>query len=198
MSEESESQDHVDQEATVENARNKERVEYNSTRDLVVNLENHPSIRGDAHSHAEYHSAGNLIINQGLGNDTTARFESAITGAEQLLKVVDRAVLLSGLLRSVQVAGAVVGASVTIAAVVTPGLQWVISLALVGVALMVVPMLMESLILSSLREQIRRDQVAIAETVNELRELLGSVAIEEGWSRSTYRLMRVRIERFPL
>ncbi|MBV2365376.1 hypothetical protein ACFPZ0_22780 [Streptomonospora nanhaiensis] len=129
-----------------------------------------------------------------------ASFEAALARAEELLAGADRARTALGTVRAVQVLAG--GAGLACAAAAAPAAQ---AAALLGAAVLVLALTcgalaytLQALLAAPLRRRLLRDENAATETVNELRELLGSVAAEGEWSRSAYRLARRRVERFPL
>lgn len=171
---------------------------FHAEGDLVVNARIHHENQGPVVSNPSYHAEGDVVINGSGPADTAAWFDSALSGAESLLRGVDRARVLTGIFRVVEAIVLFAAPLAFQVGLTGGGGASAVVVALVVVAAVAVIVALEALVLRPLARQIRRDERAMTGTIDELRELLGSVAAEGGWSRSTYRQMRIRIERFPL
>ena len=140
--------------------------------------------------------AGNIVVQTAV-----TEFEDALTRAESLLRQVDNNRLIAATVRLAQLVipvGTLLATWIIESAADVETVYVVGSLAAVALTNILFVVSSRNLLLSALTAQINRDQEAMIETVNALREQLSSVAAESEWSRSAYRLNRLRIERFPL
>ncbi|WP_433325976.1 hypothetical protein [Spirillospora sp. CA-294931] len=148
-----------------------------------------------------YNVSGEAVTVSVGTSQSAVEFAAALDRAEGLLQQVDRNRLLIGVVYAVQIA--VFSAFVAAAMVMfhfSGGTE--VALMVGAVTSMagggLVAVLLQTRLLRPLFSQLRRDQAAMVDAVNALREQLGSVASEAQWSNSTARLSRLRIERFPL
>lgn len=129
---------------------------------------------------------------------TGAEFDVALLKAEQLLDSYDRgrAYIRLSTVAMLAAALAVVIPLGVIAASVAPLVAAVIIAAgLVGVALLITVLLRHT---RDLVAMVRRDERAMLEVIDMLRELLPDVAREEGWGPARYQIAAARVSRFPI
>ena len=119
--------------------------------------------------------------------------------AEALLERIDRADRLLADRRGLVVVGAVYGGVLAVVFSVLP-VSGVSRLALVLVAIVAVAAVLAvgRVTVRPLRDERARDERAMIEILDVLREVLPFVAERESWSNTRYQGARTRIARFPI
>lgn len=130
---------------------------------------------------------------------TGAEFDEALGRAERLLDSFDR-IGARARVSSVLVAGSALAAFLLLALIVATGLPAAaaVAVAVVGVAgegLTIVAILRH---VRALHAMARRDERAMLEVVDMLRELLPDIAKEEGWGPARVQIAAARVSRFPI
>jgi len=129
---------------------------------------------------------------------TGAEFDAALDKAEQLLGFYDRGrahIRLSYVLMLASALAVVIPLGVVAASEAFPGLLGITTVGVVGVALLVVMLRRHVRALSA---TVRRDERAMLEVIDVLRELLPDVAKEEGWGPARYQIAAAWVSRFPI